>query len=60
MEEPILVLTIRNPQMLWLQKEIWLYRKQSCFPLKYFYNNALIELIEKKYTRKLANKCHES
>lgn len=58
MEGPILVLTVRNPQMLWLQKEIWLSRKQSCFPhklwpqrfsedLRYFYNNALIELIAK-------------
>lgn len=34
MEGPILVLTVRNPQMLWLQKEIWLSRKQSCFPRK--------------------------
>lgn len=46
MEGPILVLTVRNPQMLWLQKEIWLSRKQR------------IDRIDcKKYTTKLANEC---
>lgn len=51
MEGPILVLTVRNPQMLWLQKEIWLSRKQSCFPRKLWPQLALfwtlIELIAK-------------